>query len=510
MSIMDLIEQPHRTYKRNVGFWNFLMDSYEGGQDYIGEYIDASHKVYAGGQAVKIAQQTHLFKYKKERTDDFKQRVNMSYYYNFCAPIVDIYTNHLFKNPIAENWGSIENLIEYRTENIDRMDSSIYEFRKEVADLAQIYGHCYVVVDKPNPAMDIRTLQDQIDNSVFPYFTIFHPQQIVNWSLDIYGRPYWVLVREERDGNQDPYNYDSQNLTQVNYRLWTVNEWVLYNGEGQEMRRAAHNMGQVPIVCVVNKKSKKHKSFMGISALADIAYIARDVYNSCSELKQVLREQTFAILTLQGSADEYDEVTVGTSKALLYPDERERPGFISPPGENARVMFEHIEKQISAMFRLAKLEGGSAQFNGQNAVSESGVSKAYDFNETNQALSDKADNLQDAEAKIWRLFAKWEGKEFDGSVVYPDEFSVQNLNDDLDEAEKILKIQLGKAFNLEIKKSIIKKKYPRIADDELDKMITDLETAETKLQTKTDGSRIFGRLGLKATPNANSGGTKEE
>ena len=92
----------------------------------------------------------------------------------------------------------------------------------------------------------------------------------------------------------------------------------------------------------------------------------------------------------------------------------------------------------------------------------------------------------------------------------PDEFSVQNLNDDLDEAEKILKIQLGKAFNLEIKKSIIKKKYPRIADDELDKMITDLETAETKLQTKTDGSRIFGRLGLKATPNANSGGTKEE
>jgi len=80
--------------------------------------------------------------------------------------------------------------------------------------------------------MVIRTLQDQIDSSVFPYFTIFHPQQIVNWSLDIYGRPYWVLVREERDGNQDPYNYDSQNLTQVNYRLWTVNEWVLYNGEG--------------------------------------------------------------------------------------------------------------------------------------------------------------------------------------------------------------------------------------------------------------------------------------
>jgi len=510
MIIKNLIEQPHTIYKKNLGFWNFLMDSYEGGKDYIGEYIDNSRKVYAAGQEVKTAQRTHLFKYKKERATDFKQRINMSYYYNFCAPIIDIYTNHLFKNPIAENWGSIDNLIEHRKDNIDRMDSSIYEFRKEIADLSQIYGHCYVIIDKPNPAMLIRTLQDQIDNSVFPYFTTFHPQQIVNWSLDIYGRPYWVLVREERDGNQDPFNYDVANKSQINYRLWTTTEWILYNADGEELRRATHNVGQVPIVCVVNKKSKKYKNFLGISAIADIVYIARDVYNSCSELRQILREQTFSILTIQGESSEYDEVTVGTSKALLYPPERNAPAFISPPGENARVMFEHIEKQVSAMFRLAKLEGGSAQFKGQNAVEESGVSKAYDFNETNQALSDKADNLQDAESKIWKLFAKWENKEFDGSVIYPDEFSVQNLNSDLDEAEKMLKIALGKSFNLEIKKSIIKKKYPRIADDELDKMIKDLEIEESKTQTGTAGSRLSERLKLKATANANSGGKTEE
>jgi len=506
MSIKNLIDQPHRVYKQYVGFWDFLMESYEGGKDYIGEYINTGQKVFAGGKEVKLTQRTHLFKHKKEKSEDFKQRINMSYYYNFCAPIIDIYTNHLFKNPITEDWGSIEKLIEYRKENIDRMDSSIYEFRKEMADLSQIYGHCYVVVDKPSPGMEIRTLQDQIDNKIFPYLSAFHPQQIINWSLDVFGKPYWVLVKEERDANQDPLNYDPENLTQINYRLWTTTEWILFNAEGEEIRRAVHGVGQVPIVCVVNKKSKKYKSFLGISAISDIVYIARDLYNSCSELKQILREQTFAILTIQGESSEYDELRVGTSKALLYPAERNAPAFISPAGENATVMFEHIDKQISAMFRLAKLEGGSAQFKGQNAVQESGVSKAYDFNETNQALSDKADNLQDAESKIWRIFAKWENKEFDGSIIYPDEFSVQRLNDDLNDAERLLKIQLGKTFNLAIKEGLIKKKFPRIPEAELKKMIADTTQVEEKEQSGATGSRLFDRLKLKATDNANSGG----
>ena len=510
MSIKKLIEQPHRIYNQYCGFWNFLMESYEGGKDYIGEYANTNQKVYAGDREMRLSQRTHLFRHKKERNDDFKQRVDMSYYYNFCAPIIDIYTNHLFKNPIIEDWGSIEKLIEYRKDNIDRMDSSIYEFRKEIADLSQIYGHCYVIVDKPNPAMEIMTLQDQIDNNIFPYLTAFHPQQIINWSLDVFGKPYWVLIREERDSNQDPFAYDQNNLTQVNYRLWTPTEWILFDAEGEEIRRATHGVGQVPIVCVANKKSKKYKNFLGISAISDIVYIARDLYNSCSELKQILRDQTFAILTLQGEASEYDEIKVGTSKALLYPAERNAPAFISPAGENARVMFEHISNQTSAMFRLAKLEGGSAQFNGQNAVQESGVSKAYDFNETNQALSDKADNLQDAESKIWRLFAKWENKEFDGAIIYPDEFSVQKLNQDLDDAEKLLKIQLGKTFNVEIKKALIKKKFPRIPEKDLKKMIDDAEKVEEKEQSGAAGSRLFDRLGLKATDNANSGGTKEE
>jgi len=491
MSIKKMIENPHNTYKKYRSEWDFLAESYEGGKDYIGDAIVDSHSISAGGEQLKLISSSHLFRHKKERTDDYKNRVKMSYYYNFCAPIVDIYTNHLFKNPIIEDWGNIKKIIEYRKENVDRMDSSIYEFRKEISDLAQIYGQMYVITDVPSQSgRTIMTAQDEIDNDMFPYFTAFHPQDVINWALDSFGKPYWVLVQETHDSNENPFTYDESTKPNIRYRLWTRTEWILVDGEGGEIARGTHGLGMVPITCFTNKKSKKMRNFLGISALADIAYISRDIYNSCSELKQILRDQTFAILTLQGSTGEYSEVSVGTSKALLYPPERTAPAYISPAPSNAEMQFKHIDRQVSAIFRLAKLEGASAEFKGQSATQESGVAKAYDFNETNQALSDKADNLQDGEMKMWRTFGAWKGIDFDGSVIYPKEFSIQSLNADLDEAEKSIKLNIGNMFNVEIKKAIIKKKFPRIPETMINKMVKELEDTEGK----TEGSRLVDRI----------------
>jgi hypothetical protein len=489
------------------------MQSYEGGRDYIGDARMARNEIIiVNGKEMDLSTRTNLFQHKKERNEDFRSRINMSYYYNFCAPIVDIYTNHLFKKPILENWGNIKQIIERRKENIDGMDGSIFEFRKDVVDLMQIYGHIFVVIDKPKTGQEILTLQDQIDQGAFPYFTAFHPQNVLNWSLDKNGRPYWVLVKENYDGNVDPMQYDADKAEIGQYRVWTRSEWILFNSDGNEIGRGSHSAKQVPIVCIMNKRSKQYANFMGISSLSDIAYISRDVYNACSELKQILRDQTFSILTIQGESREFNEMVVGTSRALLYPENRERPGYISPDSANAETLFKYIDKQISAMFRLAKLEGGSADFKGQDAVAQSGVSKAWDFNETNQALSEKALNMQDAENKLWRIFAAWEGKEFDGSIQYPNEFSVESLNDDLDMAEKELKLNLGKTFNIEIKKAIVKKKFPRMDEKDIAEMVQEIETGETNAEKTaaqksiTPGGRLFGRLG--EIQNANSGGQK--
>lgn len=509
--IKQMVENPHRVYERYFDYWNFLIDSYEGGIDYtksfvINSSIDQGNIIIkVNGKQLSSYANTNLFQHPKEKNASYFDRVRMSYYYNFCSPIIDIYTDHLFKQGINANYAEIEDTVKLRAENIDRKGSSIMEFRKEVADLAQILGHVFVICDAPMQGDNILTYKDVIDNDLFPYFSIHLPQNILNWSLDRWGQPYWVLVREYSDVNTDPNAYDRNSKDSVNYRLWTRNEWVLFDKDFEQIGAGVHNLGRVPMVCVFDKPSKKTRSFLGISSIADISFIARDIYNSCSELKQILRDQTFAFLAIQGDSKEYDELSVGTSKALLYPEDRNVPQYVSPPGENAQVYFTHIDRQISKIFQLAKLEGGSASFNGQVAVEQSGVSKAWDFNQTNSALSKKASNLEDGETKLWQLFALWGSKEFDGSVQYPNEFSIQSLKQDMDEAEQAIRLNLGKEFNLEIKKAIIKKKFPRASEEDQNKMISEME----KQEAKGEGGRLIDRrpdLFNRSAAYANSGG----
>jgi hypothetical protein len=380
-----------------------------------------------------------------------------------------------------------------------------------MAEQAQVFGHCFVLCDKPAipEGRQVVTLRDQMDVGLFPYYTLLRPSNIINWSLDAFGLPYWVLIKDEAEANIDPFNFDANVKNQCKYRLWTRKEWVVYDNEYKEIARGLHTAGEVPITCVFDKKSKKAKNFLGISQLADIAFISRDIYNSCSELREILRNQTFAFLAVQGSADEYKDLTIGTSKGLLYPEGRNAPEYVSPPPANAEVMFSHIDRQVHKIFQLAKLEGGSSSGQEQQTADpKSGTSKAWDFNETNSTLAMKAGNLEDAETRMWKQFARQDGGEFEGFVNYPTEFSMKDLKSDLDEAEQLIRISIGQEFNKEIKKAIIQKKFPRLPEDKLSEMIDDMEkTPDANAQGNGgDAKRRFPYLFKNANSSGKNGG----
>lgn len=517
MDIKSMVESPHVVWKDNAVFWGFLLQSYEGGRDYTQAHIVGAgqssslwgslFKYFVNGVEQKTASQLqgNLFKHSAEKDEDYKRRLDMSYYYNFCAPIIDIYGDHLFKEAVNEEWGNIEASIEEVTDDIDRKGSSIVEFRRELADMAQTFGHVFVVVDSPDyDTESIRTRAEQIDVRAFPYLTIYTPENVINWALDEFGKPYWVLLREVYEGNADPAQFDAKEKDKCIYRLLTRTSWEVYDHDFKLINSGTHPVGEVPIACIYDKKSKKARSFLGISSLADIAFISRDIYNACSELRQILRDQTFSFLAIQGTSDEYRELDIGTGKGLLYPTERNVPQYVSPPSENAQTYFNHIDRQISKIYQLAKLDSGgvSAKVADPQGIADgqSGVSKAWDFNQTNSALSSKSSNLEDGEFRIWQLFAKWEGKEWDGSIQYSNEFSVTSLMDDLSEAEKSARVQLGKTYDIEIRKAIQRKKFPRASEKELEDMGKEVEQlfsrpaagksmAEKAAQLKQNGSQ---------------------
>lgn len=512
MNVKDLVKDPHWIHRRYTPFWDFLLQSYEGGIDYtnarilnqqIGSGIfDSQFRLFING----VQQDTrtvygNLFIHPKEKVEDYNRRVGMSYYYNFCSPICDIYADHLFKQAINEDWGEIAPTIKIVGDDIDRQGSSISEFRKQMSDMAQIYGHTFVVVDSPNSTRlgkQVRTKLDQIETRAFPYLSLYRPEDVLNWALDEFGFPHWVLLRDVYDNNSDPENYDKDATVKCEYRLWTRKTWEIYDEKYELIGGGINPLGEVPITCVFDRKSKKAKNFLGISQIADIGLIARDIYNASSELRQILRDQTFAFLALEGSADEYSALSLGTGKGLIYPEGRKPPQYVSPPTDNATVYFDHIDRQIAKIFQIAKIDagvGGQAKTlpaSGASVDSQSGVSKAWSFNQTNSSLSTKASNLEDGEERIWRQFAAWENKNFTGSIQYPNEFSITSVTDDLNECEQESRLNLGKTFNIEVRKAIVKKKFPRKSDQDIEKMAKEIE----ELQNQTPGSGMAARVKL--------------
>jgi hypothetical protein len=470
MSIKSIVENPHPIYRDNLDYWNFLLQSYEGGKSYTLADINDSGRdglIRVNGKDFELRNRHNLFQHKKERSDDYKLRIEMSYYYNFCAPIIDIYTNHLLHDEPVIEFGNLEPFVETRIANVDLMDSSINEFRRFVNESAQIFGHVFVLTDMPMSRGEV-SLAERIVNDRFPYFKVIYPMDVINWSLDRFGRLNWVVIRETLDANVDPDNFDPKKCESVFYKLWTRQEWRMYDKDYNMIDSGNHNLGRVPLDIVFDKKSKKERNLLGISTLADVAFIARDVYNKCSELNEILRNQTFAILAIQGNASDYNESEVGTNIAIVYNEGMNAPQYVSPPSDNAQVLMDHIDRQVKKMYQIAKLEGGDAESAGDV---QSGISKAYDFHETNSALAKKASNMEDGEYRIWRTFGVWEGVDWDGKVTYSRDFNVKSLAEDLDESERLMRQQLGQDIEKKIKISLVKKKFPRMNEEEIEESV---------------------------------------
>ena len=127
-----------------------------------------------------------------------------------------------------------------------------------------------------------------------------------------------------------------------------------------------------------------------------------------------------------------------------------------------------IQNKIDAIDRITHM--GSVRGTSGQQIS-SGIALQTEFQLLNAKLSEKADFLENAEEQIWSLFAKWQNKEWDGSVDYPDTFDVRDWANDLQF------LQMAKAsgiksetFNKELDKQIAE---AVIDDNETIKTIND-------------------------------------
>ena len=421
----DSITELHIDYQETVTNWQYYIRSYNGGYDYmVGQYLN---------------------RYNLELDNEFNQRLANTPCDNHCKNIIQIYSSFLFRVRPSRDFGSMQDeaSLESFLRDADLEGNNLNSVIKQAQNYASIYGHCFMILDKPN--VNTNTQAEELDQDIRPYLSIVTPENVLDWNFERQPNGKYELnylkIREEVDRENGTY-----------MRVWYPDRIdTLYMPEREEPRiidTVDNQIGKIPAVILYNSKS--HKRGIGQSDLTDIADLQKSIYNEYSEMEQLIRLTNHPSLVKTPSVN----ASAGAGAVIEMPDEMEpnlKPYLLQPSGSNLTSIMDSIENKVNSINRIAHI--GAVRTTKTNI--SSGVALQTEFELLNARLSEKADNLEIAEEQLFRLYSMFQDTPFDGEINYPDSFNIRDYASDLMYFQQAKALDIGSpTFAKEVDKEI--------------------------------------------------------
>jgi hypothetical protein len=416
----------HKDYKENINLYEYYIRSYNGGYDYtVGQFLN---------------------RYNLELDNEYNQRLGNTPCDNHCKNIIQIYSSFLFRVKASRDFGAMadEPSLESFLKDADLEGNSFNSVMKQAQNYSAIYGHCFLVLDKP--AVQTRTRADELNQDIRPYVSIITPENVLDWNFkrEVNGKYYldYLKVREEVDKDGGTY-----------FRLWFPDRIeTIYSKDDRSdpitIDTADNLIGKIPAVILYNSKS--HKRGIGQSDLTDIADLQKSIYNELSEIEQLIRLTNHPSLVKTPSVN----ASAGAGAVIEMPDEMDsnlKPYLLQPSGQNLNGLMDSINHKVEAINRIAHT--GAVRTTKQQV--SSGIALQTEFELLNARLSEKADNLEIAEEQLFRCYAMFQNATFDGEINYPDSFNIRDYATDLIYYQQAKAMSIGSpTFNKEVDKEI--------------------------------------------------------
>jgi hypothetical protein len=422
-------------YDANADRWEFYLRSYMGGKDYAdGNYLTA---------------------YINEDTTEYEKRISSTPCDNHCKNIVQIYNSFIWRVPPTRVLPEDQVIADFM-KDADLDGRSFNAFMREAGAWASVYGHCWIVVDKPESVAETR--QDEIDQGLRPYLTLITPENVLDWKYErtVSGRYKLTMlkIRESVSGK-----------TQV-VRIWENDTITVYEDDGNDVvvvEQMDNPLGRIPAVTLYASRSPIRG--IGVSDISDVADFQKAIYSELSEVEQLIRISNHPSLALTESTD----ASAGAGGLVTMPDDMEsglKPFLLQPNASSLSGVMESIDAKTESINRISHMGGVRAT----DTQAKSGVALQTEFQLLNTRLSEKADLLELAEEQIWELFNEWQGTDYEIEVDYPDTFDIRDYSADLEY------LQAAKASGVN----------SQTFAQTVDKQIASLVVGEEEMQTVMD------------------------
>ena len=404
------IASPNRFYNYNRANWRFLLVSYMGGEDY---------------QRYNL-----LTKYQLETESEYGQRLNQTPLHNHCKSVVNVYNSFLFQEQPERDLGNLDGMLEVEDflDDADLDGRTLDHFMKEVSTWASVFGHCWIMVAKPD--VGAVTKADELDVGVRPYVNILSPLVVIDWRWERApsGKHELVYVKY---------------VEEINGSVQTIKEWtpetittheVNYDTREELAQLVEPNgLGFIPMICVYSQRSIVRG--FGVSDIQDIAKTQQFIYNQLSEVEQAVRLDNHPSLVKTNET----QASSGAGSIIAMPENMDpglKPYLLETNGAQIASIYQAIDHSVAAIDLMANT--GSVRATAAKLLS--GVAMQTEFQLLNAKLAEKASNLELAEEELWNIFAKYQGLgEWTGEVKYQDNYGIQDKN------AEYTKLQVAKA-----------------------------------------------------------------
>jgi hypothetical protein len=501
------LKRRHPLFGEMQAHWSFLQQTYEGGRAWF---------------------ESHIFKYLKEGTEEFNDRTKRAYRFNHTREVVDLVDKYLFKMEIRRNAELAPASVKAFWESTTLNGLTIHEFAKRVSNRASVAGRPWVLVDT-NRTYAVRTKADEKKAGVRTYAYIVMPQFVLDMGYDKDGKLTWVLIQESERDDKDPIKATGE--VRPRFRLWTTEFSQLFrvegSGENQKVVKeppVQHGLGEVPIIPADNVINDE--LYTSPALIADVAYLDRAVANYLSNMDAIIQDQTFSQLAMPaqgliaGSGEDDDKlkklVELGTKRVFTFNGEgNAMPFYLSPDVKQAQLILSVVAKIINEIYHSVGLAGErTKEDNSQGIDNSSGVAKAYDFERVNALLASKADSLERFENRLARLVALWNGEEKafdkikDKLVLYPDNFDVRGLYDELELAARLQLVDAPDSIRRKQMTDMVDKLWPQLEKKLRDEIIAELEEwPPDPIEMAGEMAKVTGKL---EQPGAAGGDVKKQ
>jgi len=434
--------------------WKFISDAYDG----VGGFAD-------GGYLDKFGRESDGTEDTNENAYKDRQEASEHEYENIFVSKISRYVGYMFKSLPARE--TEDQLLQGIYKDVNRRNESADVFFSNFTKNAKARGVNLLLVDIPQEKATDR--KEQLDKRLTPYFVEMLPENVESYKLDSFGRFEYVTFSDTID-NSTYGNMDEEDIV----RYYDKTEWRIYDRDKNIIERGEHGFSQCPVLIFSEKGN-----FESLGEFSQLAGLSKRMFNLDSELKLLLRGQTFSVLTIWTEKGSAPTINLGTDNALLYSGDHP-PAYISSDVAQAQTYEDKILAVKQSMDRVSyDVTTTQAQ--------ESGIALSLKFEGLNSSLNSFAQRMEKLERAAWDLVCEHLNLSNEAiTIVYNMDFSITDLNNEieiLDSVNSIVELPLYKAEKL---KAIVREDLKGFEDETMEAIYEEIDTTIGKMSEVDD------------------------